>query len=112
MKRTLAIVLCFAVVLATFAIGFSAFAGADSLSVVSGPTKMYYLDKADKIDVTGTKLGVKIDGKEQVIELTKNIERAGSVEDAIPTTTTEATTAETTTEAATTTTSWLPAPGP
>lgn len=105
MKRTLAIVLCFAVVLATFAIGFSAFAGADSLSVVSGPTKMYYLDKADKIDVTGTKLGVKIGGEEQVIELTKNIESSGSVEDAMPTTTTtEATTAETTTAEADTTT--------
>ena len=50
MKKSLSIILCFAVVLTTFAIGFSAFAGADSLSVVSGPDKLYYLDAADKIE--------------------------------------------------------------
>ncbi len=101
MKKSLCIILCFAVVLTTFAIGFSAFAGADSLSVVSGPDKLYYLDAADKIDVTGTVLSIKQGTGEQSITLTKNIERTGALADAVPTTaSTESTSAETTTQAA------------
>ncbi len=105
MKKSLSIILCFAVVLTTFAIGFSAFAGADSLSVVSGPDKLYYLDAADKIDVTGTVLSVKQGVGEQTITLTENIERKGALADAVPTTaSTESTSvAESTTAAETTT---------
>ncbi len=106
MKKSLCIILCFAVVLTTFAIGFSAFAGADSLSVVSGPDKLYYLDAADEIDVTGTVLSVKQGTDEQSITLTENIKRTGALADAVPTTaSTESTSsAETTTEGAETTT--------
>lgn len=101
MKKSLSIILCFAVVLTTFAIGFSAFAGADSLSVVSGPDKLYYLDAADKIDVTGTVLSVKQGMGEQTITLTENIDRTGALADAVPTTaSTESTTADESTTAA------------
>ncbi len=86
MKRSVSIVLCIAVVLATFAIGFSAFAGADSLSVVSSPDKIYYLSAKDEIDVTGAKLKVKLGVSEQVIELTEKVARAGALADAIPAT--------------------------
>ena len=103
MKKSLCIAICFAVVLTACAVGFSAFAGTDSLSVVSAPNKLYYLDVSDTVDVTGTKLKVKIDGAEQVVELTKNIERTGSVADADVTTATETTTVAETTTAETTT---------
>lgn len=98
MKKSLCIVLCFAVVLTLCAVGFSAFAGTDSLSVVSQPNKLYYLSNSDEIDVTGTKLKVKFSSNEQEIELTENIARSGDFDEADPTTTTEAeTSAESTT---------------
>ncbi|MBE6783332.1 MAG: DUF4474 domain-containing protein [Ruminococcaceae bacterium] len=99
MKKSLCIAICFAVVISACAIGFSVFAGADNLEVVSGPTKMYYLDKKDAIDVTGTKLSVKIDGVKQELLLDKNIEKSGSLAEANTTTTTEATTIPETTTA-------------
>lgn len=87
MKKSLSIVLCFAIVLATFAVGLSAFAGTDSLSVVSAPDKLYYLDAADAVDVTGTKLSLKTDGNTQIIEIDRNIARSGALADAVPETT-------------------------
>ncbi len=82
MKKSLSIVLCIAIVLTTFAVGLSAYAGTDSLSVVTTPEKIYYTDAKDVIDVTGAELKVKIDGDAQVIKLAKNIERSGSLADA------------------------------
>lgn len=82
MKKSLSIVLCVAIVLTTFAVGLSAFARTDSLSVVSTPDKLYYLDAKDTIDVTGAQLKVKINGDPQIVELTKNIGRSGSLADA------------------------------
>ena len=101
MKKSLCIVLSIAVLVTAFAIGFSVFAGTDSLQVVSGPTKRYYLDKNEQVDVTGTVLNVKLDGVEQTIVLDKNIIKSGSLKDVDTTTATEATSAETTTAAAT-----------
>lgn len=101
MKKSLCVVLSIAVLVTAFAIGFSVFAGTDSLQVVSGPTKRYYLDKNEQVDVTGTVLNVKLDGVEQTIVLDKNIIKSGSLKDVDTTTATEATSAETTTAAAT-----------
>ncbi len=99
MKKSLCILLCFAVVLTTFAVGFSVFAGTDSLSIITEPNKIYYLNNSDEIDVTGAMLSVKIDGEKQTLAINENIKRTGSLEEAIPTTTTTAAAAETTTSA-------------
>lgn len=94
MKKSLCILICFAVVLTACAVGFSVFAGTDALTVVSGPKKSYYLVANEGIDVTGTKLNVKIDGREGSVELTQN-KWDGNLAAAAPTTTT---TVETTVE--------------
>ncbi len=86
MKKSLCIVLSFVIAVSAVAIGLSVFAGTDSLSVISGPDKLYYLEVPNSIDVAGTKLNVKINGEDQVVELTKNIAKSGNLADAIPTT--------------------------
>ncbi|MBQ7956752.1 MAG: DUF4474 domain-containing protein [Clostridia bacterium] len=112
MKKSLCILICFAVVLTACAVGFSAYAGTDALSVVSGPEKLYYTSAGEAIDVTGTKLKVRIDGIEETIELKQNIVRSGSIKDAVTITTTESTTqpTESTTAADSTTTTTTVAP--
>lgn len=99
MKKSLCIVLAFAVVLISCAIGFSAFAGTNSLTIVEKPDKLYYLSTTDEIDVKGAKLKVDIDGEKTTLDIDENIKRSGSLNDADPTTTSAPTTAETTTEA-------------
>ena len=104
MKKSLCIAICFAVVISACAIGFSVFAGTDNLEIVSGPTKLYYLDAKDKVDVSGTKLSVKIDGVKQEIVLDENIEKSGSLAKATETSATETTTIPESTTAAESTT--------
>ncbi len=82
MKKSLCVVLSLAVVLISCAVGFSAFAGTDSLKIVKEPDKLYYIDKNDEVDVTGAKLNVKLDGVEQALEIKENIKRTGSLADA------------------------------
>lgn len=101
MKKSVCLALCFAVIVTACAIGLSVFAGTDSLQVVSGPTKRYYLDKDEQVDVTGTVLNLKVDGVEQQIIVDRNIIKSGSLKDVDTTTATEepeteATTAEVT----------------
>ncbi len=105
MKKSVCLALCFAVIVTACAIGLSVFAGTDSLQVVSGPTKRYYLDKDEQVDVTGTVLSLKLDGVEQTIVVDKNIIKSGSLKDVDTTTATEEPETETTTAEVTESTS-------
>ncbi len=97
MKKSVCLALCFAVIVTACAIGLSVFAGTDSLQVVSGPTKRYYLDVNDAVDVTGTVLSVKNDGVEQTFVLDRNIAKSGGLKDVDTTTATEESVTESTT---------------
>ncbi len=103
MKKSLCVVLSLAVVLISCAIGFSAFAGTDSLKFIKEPNKLYYTEKGDGVvDLTGAKLNVKIDGTDCTLDIKENIKKSGPLSAANTTTATETTTEETTAETETT----------